>query len=520
MRVVLAMLCRHINLLGSPLYRLPPELFPEIASHLTSEVDLVNMTHVSHHSRNTLLSYPNLWSHLDFKYETRARAFFERSGQVSLHVDLARDTSRTVASLAELRKQSKRIATLKLRLWPIQRKFLSEPLPSLRRLVVFFDYPGVWQDTWDTTWGPVWGPTKEATSWSFPSLTSLIMYGPNLASFDAPNLTHFKLWDPEGFINTEKLIRFLDNHPLLEHIDISCVNTQEPVSDLVVSLPSLRTYTQTGVGEVCSSMVLNMLSLPPSCCVTLRSQDFDEMAPAADDVLRFKNPDYLAEIKRVKLGSTHSTCRDGTVVGTLELVNAKGTKVCSQRILSGMPEYTYQYSDIAHLDFFRELDGRSVDVLCINGNTSQEIGGATSVFLKEVLSLGGVRTLILSSNAVRPCLFALSDASDHSQWSQLIHTLVVHQGSEGHQLRYEVLQLLLSVAQKRKVAGFPFRSVSLFFCGDPWQGEWDEVLDELRENIEGLEVFVGDDALDWDVDKYFLDGLEHLQKNKDVEWGW
>ena len=60
MRVTLAILRRHINPLESPLYRLPPDLFPEVASHFTSETDLVNATHVSYHLRNTLLTHPSL----------------------------------------------------------------------------------------------------------------------------------------------------------------------------------------------------------------------------------------------------------------------------------------------------------------------------------------------------------------------------------------------------------------------------------------------------------------------------
>lgn len=70
------------------------------------------------------------------------------------------------------------------------------------------------------------------------------------------------------------------------------------------------------------------------------------------------------------------------------------------------------------------------------------------------------------------------------------------------------------------MAGFPFKSVLLFLRGGPeWDRAWQVILDRLRECVEKLEIVMGDDALDWDVDKYFLDGLEHLQKNRDVEWG-
>jgi len=192
----LAMLRRHINPLESPLYRLPPDLLPEVASHLTDESDIVNATHVSYHLRSALLSYPSLWSHLDFEHEMRTRAFFERSGRTPLHINMVRDVTRTVDSLAELRQRSKRIATLKLRHWSIQKKFLSEPLPSLKRLEIFFEYyDDDWDEGWDTAWAPVWGPVEKTTSWSFPSLTSLVICNLRSSPFYVPHLTCFKFWD-------------------------------------------------------------------------------------------------------------------------------------------------------------------------------------------------------------------------------------------------------------------------------------------------------------------------------------
>ena len=241
---------RRINPLESPLYRLPTDLFPEIPSRLTSEADLVNATHTSHHLRNTLLSHPALWSHLNFDHEMRARKFFERSGQAPLHVDMVRDTAKMVGSLAELRQQSNRIATLKLRHWSIQKRFLSEHLPSLRRLEIFYGY----HDN-----------SREKEEWHFPSLTSLIVYELKSIPVSAPNLTRFKFLSEGRLSSKHGLLGFLGGCPLLEHIDIS-YKFWPPLgeTDLIVSLPSLRTYTETNLDGTCSPTVINTLSLPPS----------------------------------------------------------------------------------------------------------------------------------------------------------------------------------------------------------------------------------------------------------------
>jgi len=529
-RATLAMLRRHINPLESPLYRLPPDLFPEVASHLASETDLVNVTHVSYHLRNTLLSYPSLWSHLNFAHEMRARAFFERSGQAPLHIDMVRDVTRTVGSLAELRQQSKRIATLKLRLWPIQKVFLSEPLSSLRRLEIFFEYyDDDWDEEWDTSWAPVWGPTKKATSWFFPSLTSLIVYGLNPITFFAPNLRCLKFGEPIGLSGTGDLISFLDNYPLLEHLDI-CYVRYEPRNehDLVISLPSLRTYTQTTLCKADSLMVFNKLSLPPFCSVTLRCKTHGGTAQAADYILPdFQNPDYLAEIKRVKIRTTYDADGNGGA-GTLELINTKGTKVCFERMVSKEgyllfgQENDKHAHNVAHLNLVRNLDGRSVEILCIDGCASRDVRGAAVEFLKGALGFGNVRTLILSRSAVRPCLSALDEgpgASDHGQWLLSLYTLIIHASTSRYDLYNEVLQPLLSVAWKRKVVRSPFRSVSLFLRDGPYSDwRWDGALDRLRRCVGKLEVVMGEDVLDWNVDKYFLDGLEHLEKDRDIQW--
>ena len=151
---------------------------------------------------------------------------------------------------------------------------------------------------------------------------------------------------------------------------------------------------------------------------------------------------------------------------------------------------------------------------------------STYVSLKEALGLGNVKTLILSRSAVLPCLSALNKdpgASDHTRWFSSMHTLIIHPDSDQdlrylHDYLYDlVFPRFLSIAQGKKVAGSPFGSVSLFIRGANPRWRLDPVLEELR-CVGELEVVLGDDVLDWDIDKYFLDGLDHLQKNGDVEW--
>ena len=158
-----------------------------------------------------------------------------------------------VDSLAEMRQQSKRIATLKLRLWQIQKRFLSEPLPYLRRLEIFTD--SNWEEGKCDTWAPVWGSMGEATSWSFPSSTSLIIYNLRPIPFYTPYLTCFKLLAELGPINADGLFDFLGGCPLLEHINIFYLRELPRYNpDLVISLPNLRTYTQTAPDSVRCSM--------------------------------------------------------------------------------------------------------------------------------------------------------------------------------------------------------------------------------------------------------------------------
>jgi hypothetical protein len=520
----LAMLRRHINSLQSPICRLPNDVIPEIASHLRPEADLIHLSHVSYRLRSALLSQPSLWSYVDVKHEDRAQAFFARSKQVPLRVNLVKDDADR-RRLSPLYSRRERIVSLEMCNCAAQKQSVfSQPMPALRRLeIVGNDHED--HENYDEE--SYWQGTKDETSWSLPSVTTFVVHGITSIPLRFPHLTRFKFREGEETTTIDELLDFLDNCPLLEDIDISHAGESSSSRNQLVSLPNLRTYTQSMFDAYCALRLFDMLSLPPSCSVTTtcRVSESSNIRPG-EIIPSFQNPDYLAGITRLKLRTTH-TSTDG-ITGALELINSKGTKVCSERAVFSRKSLWYSKQatedgihnslNLAHLRCLQGLDARSAEILCLQGCKLWDGEGQAVDTVKYALGyLRGISTLILSGTAVKPCLLALDmdpAASGYLQRSPPVQTLIIHSdfkntGWDG------ILRTLLTVAQRRKVAGSPFRIVSLFLLKGP---ESKEVLEALEECIERFEVTVGDNVLEWDVDKYFLDGLDHLRERRDVRW--
>ena len=73
-----------------------------------------------------------------------------------------------------------------------------------------------------------------------------------------------------------------------------------------------------------------------------------------------------------------------------------------------------------------------------------------------------------------------------------------------------MLLILLRVTQRRKVARFPFRMASMFL-GWKWKPEQLGRVELDQEELRCFGRFVmEEDVLDWNVNDYFLDGLNHL----------
>ena len=546
----LVLLRRHINCQKSSIYRLHPELLSAAASHLERESDLVRATHVSYHWRDTLHSNPSLWAHLGFEHIGRALAFLERSKSVPLYVNLT-GNGRTPPSVGPLLPHATRIVALGLVDRPDQKKLLSQPMPSLRRLEISDDFYDEDDDSEDNDSenddedddddddddDPPNTPVDKTVSRSLPSVISLAVHNIYPIPFHVPNLTCFKFrylhpMDDEAIL--ESLLDFLHHCPLLEVLEVSYPEDSISTDDRVISLPNLHSYTQNmlpGRG-VYSLGVFHVLSLPIPCTVTLRSwTDSDAGLGAANIIPPLKNPRYLAGVRRVKLSMALSGS-NSSVLGTLQLINDQGSRVCLEREM--YVSVTYQRTSVQDLmddslkfgllSCLKDLDTPSIEILCIEADESWDDEAPAVDAVKEVPGrLGGVKTLVLSHAAVKPCLLALErDAgTENGQGFPQVQTLVVHSRSSHDPSGIDVLRALLPVARRRKAASHPFKSVSVFLEDTTKlggrKGEGEELV-ELRRCIEKFRLATGDDVLDWDIDGYFLDGLGHLRNHRNVQW--
>ena len=491
----LAMLRRHINVLQSPIYRLPSDVFSEVASHLQPETDLIRFTHVSYRLRAALLSCPSLWSYIDTNYAERAREFLRRSKQAPLCVNLVKLHDHREFSL--LPSQMARLVSLEVCNCASQKEStLSQPMPALRRLKI----EGATHHDGEDDGGAETSPLRSLTS-----VTSLIVNNTGFVPLRVPYLTHFELRDLGKVTTIDPLLEFLGNCPLLEDLYISYASEDPNFRDRSVSLPNLRIYQQRTLSGDYSLRLFNMLSLPPTCSVDIWRVTWPSIVTAVDVVVPpFRNPAYLDGIVRIKLRTTRNVFLDGTT-GTLELINAKGVKVRLRRAVCGSSaeHVIHDESDLAHMRCLPDLDTRSVKILCLEGYRLWDGRGRAVDDVRNAFGcLGSLTTIILTFTSVKPCLLALDidpGADGHLPCSPFVHTLVIH--SDYRIDWHDTLQTLLAVARRRKAAGCPFISVSLFLLDDPQSGP---ILDELRGCIEGFEVTVGDKVLGWNVDEYFL----------------
>jgi len=505
--VALAMLRRRINPHESTIYRLHPELLSLIASHLATD-DLIRATHVSYHWRAVLLSYPSLWTTLDFAHVGRALTFLTRSKSAPIRVFLQRIPPKTPVPPELLGQSAERITRLYVNNYASQKELLLRTMPLLRTLEFYPNRSG---------------DLNETIRLSFPALKTLFIGKINRPLFSVPHLTRFGLSTSMGRsrLAMDHLLDFLSNCPLLEELEISHDNEfYVRRNHDVVHLPHLRAFTHYTRTDFYLGLY-NMLSYPSSCSVTFSSNNsFHGLAVAPRP---FQNPTFLVDVKRVKL-KTRSMDRQDYVEGMVEVIDAAHRRVrLTRQVILGEVRWEDALIDAInplYPDFLENLDAKSIEVLCV-----EEL--ALWFYEERCLvegalgHLGHIRTLILSGSVVCPYLRALAptEAADMSGWRCLkLDTFVIRSTRYRDDSGDEVLPALSLLARRRKEAGIPLRNVSLLlkWAPHPQQFRWMKDLEELRRCVgtfESVMEEVADKLLDWDADDYFLDGLDHLRRD-------
>ena len=439
--------------------------------------------------------------------------FFERSGltPISVSMDVGHPNSSLVRRefLAEHAARIESLAISGLEYFVRYGRTLLPPMVSLRRLDISLGMDGRLYKTDD----------RKNVRLDFPSLSTLTLRGGDSFPLSSPQLTRLQVHS--NILAVDKLLHFLKRCPLLEELEVGHARgiiTWD--DDEIVALPHLSLYghrTNKGAHPI----LLDKLRLPPSCSVVFNywNGSTDEYNPFTDT--HFYNPSLLTDIKRIRLKTVQR--EEGFVDATLELIDAGDNRVHLMKSVGGdRLQAGYGAMSGLYTAYLKELDTRTVEILCVEGLDPSPLDSA-----KEVLScLREVKTLVLTGDAVLPYIDALSPGAPErcysyeeadlntNEWQCMkLDTLVIHArdfhcGPRNNEILYD----LDGIAERRKKAGVPLKSVSVFIPRT-WE-EYDEdtmetapVLGRLELETKKFEIVLEDDAMDWDIDDYFFDGL-------------
>jgi len=425
-----------------------------------------------------------------------------------------------------LYNNSARIVSLKSDNRAVLKKLLSRPMDSLKELSIGMDGPDILDDTRDLADEPV----KVA-----PSLRVLNV-GCNVEGlwFCLPHLTHFKFhgWFSQQ-TDGEMLLAILGvfrRCPMLEVVDVGWGEELYNSEDLsftdedTIPLPHLRYLAQEQYATIDQPWLPDLLHLPQSCSIYLKKPPIVHgSAGVSSHPLPFFYSDspYLSDIRRLKLRTVFDRS-ENTIETFMEIVNVQGTLLSFQKTIlpGGLNRDPWAIIDdeinSGNLCALAPVKTGSPMVLCLDNYQLQRGEGESATCVAQGLhDLKNVTTLILSNSAVEPCLAVLEpDNGERLQWCSTVHSLVIHSPSQLDLTGSDILQSLLRVAKKRKIAKAPFRSVTLAIPSTNLVVSPGE-LAALSEYIERFEFLAGDDALDWDVDKYFIPNYDPLQRQRD-----
>ena len=482
MSKTLAMVRRRLNSYNPTTRKIPPEILIMIASNLRINAALITKaTHVCHHWRAILLSCPGLWTHLNFAQENQALSFLHRSKPFPIHVDLTSITpSQSLIDL--LCQHSARVNTLRVGRFDGLHKLFRLPLASLRTLEVFT--PDEWFQI----------RAVRSVAREFIALTTLaIEYSPGGLTFRGSHVTRLRVAISNSSSEVAELPNLFRSCVLLEELEIENKGELEGglrlPPDEVIPLPHLRSLTQTLHCDQHRTGIIDNLHLPLSCSVVLRCVGGLSNSYPPPRLPNLRDRSRTTNVKRIKVVYT-GRCLEGKASMTVDFINDRGAQ------FTAITEFLNYAIDLSDEDPARtavtELLMPGAKVLCVDGHRYVKLE-----------SHKHLTTLILSGPVLYLYLELLVEfGSDHCDAFESLHTLVLF--VDPSPLAPDLTTDLLEVAQARAEAGFPFRSITFAY---PSALDDLAALEGLRGCVERVELLLGDDALDWNHDKYFLGGI-------------
>lgn len=481
MSKALAMVRRHLNSHNPTIRKIPSEILIMIASHLKADATLITKaTHVCHHWRATLLSCPALWTHPDFSRGNQALSFLDRSKLSPIHLDL-KNTALSDSLVDLLCQHATRVDTLKINRCDRLQKLFHLPMASLKTLEV------VTPDNWFFT------RSMRLEAREFPALTSLtIEHNPGALAFRGSLITHLRVSTSNLHHEITYLPDLLRSCALLERLEIEnrgdLENSLQLLPDEVIPLPHLRTFTQTLHHDRHTPGIINELDLPPSCSIVLRCIAGPTNGHPPLDLPALRNTSYFTNPKRLKVVYA-GECLGGDASFTLDLVNDRGTRFTATTEFTNFAvSFTPQHSEHPKDDRI-EHSMPGVEVLCV--------GGYRYVSIERFRSL---TTLILSGSVIHLYLEFLAGPKGRYVYENLqkLVLFVVRSRFAPTPVRH-----LPDVARIRAETGLPLRMVT--FASPSVLSAIDlMLLEEVRAYVERVDLLLGNDALDWNLDKYYL----------------
>ena len=483
MSKALAMVRRHLNSHNPTIRRIPSEILIMIVSHLKADATCITrVTHVCHHWRATLLPCPDLWTYPNFARGRQALSFLDRSKSFPVHVNLINVyPSKFLVEL--LCQHATRVDTLKMSRFDGLREFLRQPMAALKTLEI--DTPGDWLFT----------PSVRPEAREFLALTSLtVKHNPAALAFRGTLITHLCISISTLGLEVRHLPDLLRSCGLLEKLELeSKAGLEDSLSllpDEVIPLPHLRSFTQTLHRDQHTAGIINILDLPPSCSVVLRCIVGHTHGCPLFTLPDLRDMSYFTNLRRLKVVHTGG-CFGRESSFTLDFVNDKGTRFTATTEFENYAVSPLD-KDLEHpRDDRIEPSMPQVEVLCVHSNTY--------VPLESFRSL---TTLVLSGPNVHLYLESLVDLEDHYVYENL-HTLVLYFAP--CQLIPGPVKYLPVFAELRAQAGLPLRTITI---ASPFALASDDLedLEEVtrRGYVERIELLLEDNALDWNLDKYFL----------------